>query len=32
VIDEEAQAWLAGHLTTVTYKFIEKKKLVIKHG
>jgi len=32
VIDEEAQAWLAGHLTAVTYKFIEKKKLVIKHG
>ena len=32
VIDEEAQAWLAGHLTAVIYKFLDKKKLVIKHG
>lgn len=32
VVDEEAQAWLAGHLTGVTYKFLEKKKLEIKHG
>jgi hypothetical protein len=32
VEDEEAQAWLAGHLTAVIYKFLDKKKLVIKHG
>jgi len=32
VADEEAQAWLAGHLTAVIYKFLEKKKLDIKHG
>lgn len=32
IVDEEAQAWLAGHLTAVTYKFLEKKKLEIKHG
>jgi hypothetical protein len=23
---------LAGHLTAVIYKFLDKKKLVIKHG
>ena len=32
VIEEEAQAWLCGHLTGVVYKFIEKKKLTIIHG
>lgn len=32
VIDEEAQAWLCGHFTSVMYKFLEKKKLQIKHG
>lgn len=32
IVDEEAQAWLAGHLTAVVYKFLEKKKLEIKHG
>jgi hypothetical protein len=32
ISDEEAQAWLAGHLTAVLYKFLEKKKLEIKHG
>lgn len=32
IVDEEAQAWLAGHLTAVTYKFLDKKKLEIKHG
>jgi hypothetical protein len=32
VTDEEAQAWLNGHLTGVVYKFLEKKKLQIKHG
>jgi hypothetical protein len=29
---EEAQSWLCGHITGVMYKFIEKKKLEIKHG
>jgi len=32
VTDEEAQAWLCGHFTSVMYKFLEKKKLEIKHG
>jgi hypothetical protein len=32
VTDEEAQAWLAGHLTAEIYKFLEKKKLQVKHG
>lgn len=32
VEDEEAQAWLCGHLTGVVYKFLDKKKLEIKHG
>jgi len=32
VSDEEAQAWLCGHLTGVMYKFLEKKKFDIKHG
>jgi hypothetical protein len=30
--DEEAQAWLCGHLSRVIYKFLNKKKFVIKHG
>jgi len=32
ITDEEAQAWLAGHLTGQLYKFLDKKKLTIKHG
>jgi hypothetical protein len=32
ISDEEAQAWLCGHLSGVIYKFLEKKKLDIKHG
>jgi hypothetical protein len=32
VVDEEAQAWLCGHLNGVVYKFLEKKNLTIKHG
>jgi hypothetical protein len=32
IVDEEAQAWLCGHLTGVIYKFLDKKKLQIKHG
>jgi hypothetical protein len=32
VNDEEAQAWLCGHITGVVYKFLEKKKFEIKHG
>lgn len=31
IVDEEAQAWLAGHITEEFYKFSEKKKLTIKH-
>ncbi len=30
--DEEAQAWLCGHLSSVVYKFLHKKKFLIKHG
>jgi hypothetical protein len=32
ITDEEAQSWLCGHITGVMYKFLEKKKLEIKHG
>jgi hypothetical protein len=32
IVDEEAQAWLAGHLTGVIYKFLAKKNIVITHG
>jgi len=32
VVEEEAQAWLCGHLAGVVYKFLDKKKLEIKHG
>lgn len=32
ISDEEAQAWLCGHLTESIYKFLEKKKLEIKNG
>ena len=32
ITDEEAQAWLAGHLSGTIYKFLEKKKLQVKHG
>jgi len=30
--EEEAQAWLGGHMTSEIYKFIEKKKLIVTHG
>ena len=32
IVEEEAQAWLAGHITGVIYKFLHKKNLVITHG
>lgn len=32
VVDEEAQAWLTGHITELIYKFLEKKNLPVKHG
>ena len=32
VTDEEAQAWVAGHITGEIYKFIQKKELTIIHG
>jgi hypothetical protein len=32
IVEEEAQAWLVGHLTGVIYKFLEKKNLTITHG
>ena len=30
--DEEAQAWLAGHITGRIHKFLDTKKLQVKHG
>lgn len=32
ITDEEAQAWMAGHITESLYKFLDKKKLQVKHG
>jgi hypothetical protein len=32
VTDEEAQAWVCGHITGSTYKFLDKKNIPIKHG
>lgn len=32
IIDEEAKAWLVGHITGTLYKFLDKKKLQVKHG
>ena len=32
IIDEESQAWLAGHLSELTYEFIKKNNLVIQNG
>jgi hypothetical protein len=32
ITDEETQAWMAGHITEILYKFLEKKKLEVKHG
>lgn len=32
ITDEEAQAWLMGHITALVYKFLDKKKLTVKHG
>jgi len=32
IVDEEAQAWLTGHITGSVYKFLERKKLKVKHG
>jgi len=32
IVDEEAQAWLAGHITGVIYKFLNTKKFQVKHG
>jgi hypothetical protein len=31
IVDEETQAWVAGHIASVMYKFLEKKNLNIKH-
>lgn len=32
IVDEEAQAWLAGHLTDTVYTFLQKKEMTIKNG
>lgn len=32
IVDEEAQAWLCGHVTGTIYKFLEKKNFTIKNG
>lgn len=31
IIDEEAKAWIAGHITGTLYKFLDKKKIDVKH-
>jgi hypothetical protein len=31
IMEEEAQAWLTGHITGELYKFLEKKKIEVKH-
>jgi hypothetical protein len=30
--DEEAQAWLCGFLSEEIYKFLDNKKILVKHG
>jgi hypothetical protein len=30
--DEEAQAWLVGHITGDVYKFLKKKSIEINNG
>lgn len=32
ITDEEACAWLTGYITEVVYKFLELKKIDVKHG
>ena len=32
IVDEEAQAWLCGHLSETAYRFIKKKNLIIQYG
>jgi hypothetical protein len=32
ITDEEACAWLTGYITEVVYKFLELKKINVKHG
>ena len=32
ITDEEAQAWLCGHITGEVYKFLEKKNLKVKNA
>lgn len=32
MLDEESGAWLTGHITEYVYKFLDKKKLEVKHG
>jgi len=32
VVDDEAQAWLSGYITSVVYEFLDKKNLNIEHG
>ena len=31
IIDDEAGAWLSGHIAEFIYKFIDKKQLIVKH-
>lgn len=32
IFDDEAGAWLMGHISEFIYKFLQKKKLAVKHG
>ena len=31
IVDDEAGAWLSGHIAEFIYKFIDKKQLIVKH-
>jgi hypothetical protein len=32
ITDDEAGAWLMGHISGYIYKFLQRKKFTIKHG
>lgn len=32
IIDQETQAWIAGHLAGTLYKFLHQKNISVKHG
>lgn len=32
IVDQETQAWIAGHIAGTLYKFLDKKNITVKHG